>query len=413
MLTRNCMKIVIVNDYARIQGGAAKIAILSAVAFAQRGYEVEFLAGGGPIGPELAGEPRIKVTCLDEVAHNRDPKKLRGMVRGLYFSKGAKAMRDILGRSDRKDTVVHFHTFRDVLTASVAHMAAKLGFVTVYTAHEYTMGCPYGGFFNFRENRICPLTGLSPQCRKTRCNTSSYVKKLWYVAAQWVYAKWLKVPERWSHVVFISKLNREVLLTYLPKSARYSTVWNALDFPEAKPAKIEDESPFLFVGSLEALKDPVTAAKAAKQLDVPITFVGSGSLKEEIEREYPRAKVTGWVGRDEVEATLQSGRALLFPSIWYEALPCTTLEAAGSGLPIIVSNLSAAVEQVDELGIGEIFEAGNANDLAEKMKPYLDVEHARSQGAATQSGCRNLDLSWDTHIAKLDEIYRSELARQG
>jgi glycosyltransferase involved in cell wall biosynthesis len=100
----------------------------------------------------------------------------------------------------------------------------------------------------------------------------------------------------------------------------------------------------------------------------------------------------------------------VFPSVWYEARPGTTLEAAGSGLPIIVSNLSAAVEQVDDLGIGEIFEAGNPADLAEKMRPYIDTEFARRQGRETQVNCKRLDLSWDTHIAKLDKVYRDELA---
>lgn len=404
------MKIIIVNDYARIVGGAAKIAIVSAVAFARRGYDVEFFAGAGPIGPELAAEPRIKVTCLDAIAHNRDPNVLRGFVRGFYYRRAAKAFRDVLAKCDRHDTVIHLHAYRDVLTSSVVHVASKMGFVTVYTAHEYTMGCPYGGFFNHRENKICPLIGLSSQCRKTRCNKSSYAKKLWYFVGQWVYAKLLKIPSRLSHTIFISKLSQEVLLTYLPKNARYSLIWNALDLPEMPPAPIKDESPFLFIGSLEVIKDPVTAAKAAKMLDVPITFVGSGSLQEKIEEANPDAKITGWVGREEVESQLQNGRALVFPSVWYEARPGTTLEAAGSGLPIIVSNLSAAVEQVDDLGIGEIFEAGNPADLAEKMRPYIDTEFARRQGRETQVNCKRLDLSWDTHIAKLDKVYRDELA---
>src|SRR5688572_22263341 len=135
------MKVIIVNDYARIVGGAAKIAIMSARTFAERGYDVEFLAGNAGIGPELAEMPQIKVTCLESGPHTRDRNRLRGAIRGLWFRKAAKAMREILSRCDPKDTVVHFHAYRETLTTSVAHVASKMGFVTVYTAHEYTLGC--------------------------------------------------------------------------------------------------------------------------------------------------------------------------------------------------------------------------------------------------------------------------------
>jgi glycosyltransferase involved in cell wall biosynthesis len=405
------VKIIIVSDHARIVGGAAKIAILSARAFAERGFDVEFLAGAGPVAKELTEVPSIKVTCLDGIQNNRDPNRLRGALRAFWNGAAANAMREILRRSDPKDTVVHFHVYRDVLTSSVAYVAAKKGFVTVYTAHEYTLGCPYGGFFDYRRNAICPMHGLSMGCLKTKCTTSAYGRKLWYYALQFVYAKILRIPKKLSHTVFISKLNRDVLTRYLPNNARFTIVSNAFDFADSAPAAISEHSPFLFIGALEPHKDPITAARAAKQLGAPITFVGSGSIGEKLKTEHPEATVTGWVGREEVERRILESRALVLPSIWYEAQPGTSMEAAACGLPVIVSDKCAAVEQVEDFGVGEVFEGGNAEDLATKMLPYLDTDFARKQGAATQAAYRKLDLSTDRHIERLLEIYRDELAR--
>lgn len=405
------MKIIVVSDYAKTVGGAYKIAIMSAIAFAERGFDVEFFAGNAPIGPVLASHPEIKVTCLGDFPHTRDPKRLRGAVRGLWYRRSARVMREILARCDRHDTIVHLHAYRETLTTSVASVATRMGFATIYTAHEYTMGCPYGGFFDYRANRICTLTGLSPACLKTRCNTSGYGNKLWYFLSQFVYAKVCRIPRKLSHTVFLSKLNQTVLFKYLPRDARHTIVPNPSEEADPSMPLRRIPGPFLFIGALEPHKDPVTAARAAQMLGAPITFVGSGSLEAEIKRECPGAVVTGWIDSAQVSQRLLEGRALLFPSIWYEALPCTTMEAASAGVPIIVSDASAAVEQVEQLRVGEVFKAGDVAALVEKMRPYLDNDYASKQGAETKAAFDSLDLGADHHIASLLEIYRAELSR--
>ncbi|HTQ08743.1 MAG TPA: glycosyltransferase, partial [Fimbriimonadaceae bacterium] len=150
------MRIVIVNDHARIVGGAAKIAILSARALAERGHRVDFFAATGPVAPELAG---LEVTCLGIEPHTENPSRLRGALQGIWYRPAARALRALLAQCDPRDTVVHFHAYRDALTASVADAAQRAGFVCVYTAHEYSMGCPYQGFFDYRRNEICHLRG--------------------------------------------------------------------------------------------------------------------------------------------------------------------------------------------------------------------------------------------------------------
>jgi len=47
-------RVVVINDDAVEQGGAATIALAVARAIAKRGIPVTFLSGGGPIAPDLA-----------------------------------------------------------------------------------------------------------------------------------------------------------------------------------------------------------------------------------------------------------------------------------------------------------------------------------------------------------------------
>jgi glycosyltransferase involved in cell wall biosynthesis len=287
----------------------------------------------------------------------------------------------------------------------------KMGFVTIYTAHDYTLACPYGGFFDYRKNGICTLRGLSLACLGTKCNTSSYGNKAWYWLRQFVFDRVARIPKRLSHVVFISELNRKVLLPYLGRNVGQTIVTNLADYQAATtPEPITPESPFVFIGALVPHKDPLTAARAAKMIGAPLVIVGGGPLEEQIRREYPETVVTGWVGSEEVERRLRSARALVFPSIWYEAHPCVTMEAAVSGRGIIASDASAAVEQVRELGAGAIFPAGDVAALADAMLPYLDTCHAKEQGDKTREGYFKLELSTDRYVKTLLGIYQQELA---
>ena len=88
-------------------------------------------------------------------------------------------------------------------------------------------------------------------------------------------------------------------------------------------------------------------AEVAKELAIPITYVGDGPLRAEIEA-MPGATVTGWVARDQVYRHLSTARCLVFPSLWYETYGLTVAEAAAYGVPAIVSDISAAAERVED-----------------------------------------------------------------
>jgi len=62
------------------------------------------------------------------------------------------------------------------------------------------------------------------------------------------------------------------------------------------------------------------------------------------------------------------------PSLWYEGFPMAIREAFACGKPVIASRLGALAELVEDGKTGLLFEPGNPQDLAEKIKWMFDHE---------------------------------------
>ena len=99
------------------------------------------------------------------------------------------------------------------------------------------------------------------------------------------------------------------------------------------------------------------------------------------------------------------------PSIWYENMPNAILESLACGTPAIASNLGSLPEIVDGGVNGLLFEPGNAEHLAEKMRYLLEnpkktMEIGKNARAKIES-----EYSPELHYQCLTRIYEA-LARK-
>jgi glycosyltransferase involved in cell wall biosynthesis len=150
-------------------------------------------------------------------------------------------------------------------------------------------------------------------------------------------------------------------------------------------------------------------ARTAANLGLPVTFVGDGPLRAEIEA-VPGLTVTGWVGPDMVQTYLTAARCLVFPSLWYETYGLTVSEAAARGVPAIVSDVSAAAERIEDGVTGWCFESGNADDLARCLAMADDDQRIGTVGLEAYRRYWRDAQTPESHAAGLMAIYRSALA---
>jgi glycosyltransferase involved in cell wall biosynthesis len=149
----------------------------------------------------------------------------------------------------------------------------------------------------------------------------------------------------------------------------------------------------LFVGRLSEEKGLriLLSAWRRLRLPVPLLIAGEGPLRTELEEKSRPAGVAPvtFLGRlkpAEVLVAMRRARFLVFPSIWFENLPMTIIEAFACGVPVIASRIGALEEIVEDKKTGLHSAPGDAEDLATKVDwAWSHPDEIRQMGTAARA----------------------------
>lgn len=392
--------VVVVSDFAFVNGGAPKVAIETALALAGSGRPVVFFGASGDPDPRLAAAG-VRVVVLKIEPHNRRPPSLHNLRSGIWDHHTAASFASLLESlpSDRP-WVVHIHAFMDALTSSVPAVARRSGRPTLFTLHDYGMGCPYGTFYDVRRRRQCPLAGLSAACWMTNCTSSAYPRKLFRNLRLAVQRR-RGIPWPTATYAAVSSYAAERIRPYLPQDARLLVLHNPIPIEKRELVEVGQNQSFVFLGAITEVKGVRLLAQAATQTHTPVRFVGDGPLRPKLSARYPGFEWLGWQEPPVVERVLRQSRALVFPSVLHETAGMVVQEAVARGLPAVVPDRCAAREFVVDGETGLIFQSGDADSLAETL------ERLKSDSLVSQMGRNAFERYWSAPFTP--ERYRTEL----
>jgi len=268
--------------------------------------------------------------------------------------------------------VVHFHNNFPLISPAGFFAAGDEGVPVVQTIHNYRIMCPAANLF--RNGKVCedcvgktpPLTGVRYACyRGSRPATTA-------VAAMITVHRLLRT---WKDKV-------DVYIT-LTEFTRAKLIQGGLSPGKIiiKPNFVHPDPGFtggagrfaLFAGRLAPEKGIELLLDAWKKTAglIPLKMVGDGPLAEKINEMVGEMTGVEWLGtvsRDEVHRLMREAAFLVFPSIWYECLPVTIIEAFAVGTPVIASRIGSLEYLIDDGRTGFLFESGNPEALAEKVR---------------------------------------------
>ncbi len=293
----------------------------------------------------------------------------------VYSWKTSGELEDVVRRF--KPDVAFIHNVYPLISPSAYHKLHALAVPTVQVLHNFRPYCPNGLFYT--QGQICEACkgGNYLHAVRKRCYKDSY-------AFSGLYALTLGLNRLGG---MAKKISGFICLTEF-----FRIKMREAGVPESKlfvrpnfvyaPALPEGEMPgsgyVLFVGRLSAEKGCWTLIRALAQLpQVPLKIMGTGPMEQEL-RDYVREKglrnieFLGFKSGAEKWEILRNSLCVVLPSEWYENFPVTVLEAFMASKPVVAARLGGLPYIVEEGKSGLLFEAGNVNELAQRIQSLVD-----------------------------------------
>ncbi len=208
-----------------------------------------------------------------------------------------------------------------------------------------------------------------------------------------------RAARRADQVVTVSeRTKRDLLERYGLPEAGVTVTPNGVD-PSFTPGGAHDGY-LLFVGAIQARKDPLSALAAARAVDLPLVVAGPEKDHELADRlRAGGADLRGYVGKDELAELYRGAAALVLPSR-FEGFGLPVLEAMASGTPVVAAPEPALREVAGDAAVyaeGGDFGAATRLALADRERlSAAGIERARL-------------FSWAETARRTVEVYRTVL----
>jgi glycosyltransferase involved in cell wall biosynthesis len=282
--------------------------------------------------------------------------------------------------------VIHVHNWHYGIGPLVIRMAHKLRIPVVCTIHNYRLLCPSATLLNRNAIYLESLHVSFPwKAVRNKLYRNSFLQTFWLAFVIWFHKK----MGTWRMV------NCYIVLTEFAKRLFISSSFGV---PESlfvvKPNFSKDpglslqnrEDYFLFIGRLSEEKGIDVLLEAFKHKEFDLYIGGEGPLRDKVinaGKGNARVHYLGMLDKETVKEKMNHCSALIFPSIWYEGMPMTLIEAFALGTPVITSNLGAMGSMVRDGYNGMYFTADDPASLSEKIAEWSHFERsARKQYSA-------------------------------
>lgn len=357
-------RVVVIHDFASPEGGAGILAIRAAQEYKRRRIAVTYFAGS--IDGADEGLDGIDIVGL-HAARLLDTSPARAILQGFHNQAAHNCLSDWITKNDTDHTVYHLHNWSQILSPAIFAALEGVSDRLVVTCHDFFNICPNGGFTDFPRSQPCDLKPLSLGCLVSQCDRRSNAHKYWRVLRQGHLNRLARPVRSRATFTFLHDRMQAKFVGNGFSARRMVTIPNPVDPWSSERIEAESNREFLFVGRLGSDKGADLAVEACAGAAVPITLVGGGELEGRLRAGGRELHLAGWCNRTEILDHASRARALIVPSRVLEPFGLVIVEAAMSGLPVIVSERAYLAGDCQRLGFGLSFDPAQPSSLIEMV----------------------------------------------
>jgi glycosyltransferase involved in cell wall biosynthesis len=361
-------RIVVINDFASASGGGASLIALQAIReYRRRGIPVTLLTGQeataelDALGVETVGLGASRLLELSAA---------KALLQGFHNATATRILSAWIAANDTPTTAYHLHNWSQILSPAVFGALRPVERRLVVTCHDFFAVCPNGGFVHYGRSEPCELKPLSLQCLTSQCDRRNSLHKAWRTGRQ----VWLGQQARFARseatFTFLHDRMRDKFVGSGFPARNLVTLANPVEPWTTGRIPAERNRGFLFVGRLGADKGSDLAVQAARASGQHITLIGDPGPDSVALAADLNVTVEGWCNRAAIARHASQARALVVPSRVTEPFGLVILEAAASGLPVIVSDRAYLAAEVEAGGFGRSFCVSRPETLGQILREF-------------------------------------------
>lgn len=412
-------RIAVVNSRYFLSGGPERYLFNFSALFGEKGHSISPFAlryRQNEDSPYSRYFPRPP--AKDDQIYFRDlalnlPALLRLAARSLYSFEVKRGFSSLLQNENIQITYLlqHYGT----LSPSVIDASCNLGIPVVLRTSDFFLMCLNSLFL--KRGSVCEdcvekslWSGV-----RDRCVKNSFWMSLFRALSLWMHRQ-IKIYEKVDAFVcptlFMTK-KLEALGIPSQKIHHLPTFFNA---DGIRPERQSDPY-ILYFGRTSKEKGVDVLVRAWKKLDLKnekLLIVGHShdGETERLKKWITEEKIGNIEFKDFQSTALLAGlisrsRFTVVPSVWYENMPNTILESFAHAKPVVASDIGSIPETVRDGEEGLLFQAGNADDLAQKMSRLLSNPQEIVEMGKNARRRLEEDFSPKRHYKKLLSIFRN------
>lgn len=348
-------------------------------------------------------------TYFDEV--KKTPKSIWQMLtRSVYSVEVEKAIKKEI--RDVKPDLVYIIHFVNKLSPSVICGAKKMGIPVVLRLSDYFLLCPRFDFmYNKKTCEDCLTKGYM-SCIKKKCVKGSLFASVIRVFSMKVHSL-MNIYKNVDAFITPSEFLRKKLIENGFEERKIICIPT---FTASKSEIGEQKigSYGLYFGRITEEKGVDTVVKAYEMMpNREVKIMGDDTTEEAVrlknyikQKNIKNIEFVGFKSGEELEKIIKDARFVLIPSIWYDNLPNTALEAFQYSKPVIASNIGSLPELVIDGVNGYLFEASNVKELRHKVTLLDDDAVVQKMGIASRKRLED-HFSPSTHYKNLVKVFNS------
>jgi len=388
------VKVLLVNDYGTLRGGAEAGVVAVRDELRRRGHDARLLSSATPGN---GGEVVADHTCR--------PNTERG---GKALQLANPWARRELERqlAEFGPDVVHVKMFLTRLSPLLLPALARVP--SLHHVVWYRPICPVGTKV-LPNGAPCAVAAGAP-CLRHRC----------LPPGKWpVHMLQLALYRRWRNVFDVTLAPSDVVARQLLEDGvrEVQTLWNGVPESAARPP-LDGPPTIAFAGRFVPEKGIGVLLRAFRKVaaalpEARLLLAGDGPERSRLERDVAasglgdRIAMPGWVPLAELSRRLQVAWVQVVPSLWEEPFGIVGAEAMMRGTVPIVSRVGALAEFVEHGRTGLSVAPGDADALADALLVVLtDRRRAEDLGRAARDFALR-ELSIRTMVGRLVDIYQT------